>query len=140
MIFYVDTSTLLKLVVEETGSDRAVEIWSRAERLASVSLIAVEAVAALASAARGGRLTASQLRGARVEVEQLLSELHIVEVTADLVAAASDLAEAEGLRGYDAVHLAAAEFVGAAVLTSADADLCSAAERRGFHVANPLEA
>ena len=86
MIVYVDTSTLLKLVVEETGSDRAVEIWSRAERLASVSLIAVEAVAALASAARGGRLTASQLRSVKVEVEQLVAELHIVEVTSDLVA------------------------------------------------------
>lgn len=139
MIVYVDTSTLLKLVLDEEGSERAVAIWTGADRVASVALIAVEAVAALASAGRSGRLTAAQQRSAKAEVEQLIAELHLIEVTSEVIASASDLAEAEGLRGYDAVHLAAAELVGATVLTSADTDLCSAAERRGFHVANPLD-
>ena len=56
-----------------------------------------------------------------------------------LVAEAAELAEQEALRGYDAVHLAAALLVEARVLTSADADLCEAATRRGIHVANPLD-
>jgi len=62
-----------------------------------------------------------------------------VEITEDLIARASDLTEREALRGYDAIHLAAALTVHAHVLTSADADLCEAAQRRGLHVANPLE-
>lgn len=49
------------------------------------------------------------------------------------------MAEDEGLRGDDAVHLAAAPSVGATVMSSADTDLCDAAERRGLHVANPLD-
>ena len=52
---------------------------------------------------------------------------------------AADLAEDEHLRGYDAVHLAAALTVEAEILTSADTALCEAAERRGLHIANPLD-
>ncbi len=138
MITYVDTSTLLKLLVDEDGSDRAGTIWTSADTVASVALITVEARAALAAARRAGRLTAQQHADARAELGALLAELHIVEPTEHVIAAAADLAETEQLRGYDAVHLAAALLVEATVLTSADTDLCAAAHRCGLHVANPL--
>jgi predicted nucleic acid-binding protein len=140
MITYVDTSTLLKLVIDEDGSDRASTIWTSADTVASVELIVVESRAALAVARRGRRLTTEQHADARDELDALLADLHIVETTEALIAEAAELAEAEGLRGYDAVHLAAALLVGAAVLSSADADLCAAGERRGLHIANPLTA
>ncbi len=138
MITYVDTSTLLKLIIDENGSDRAMKIWSSADAVASGSLIAVEARAALAAATRGRRLTEVQLRAAVAELEALVSDLHIVPVTDDLVARAAELADTEGLRGYDAVHLAAALTVEATVLSSADAARCAAAARHGLHIANPL--
>lgn len=47
MITYLDTSALLKLVVTEQGSDRAVQVWEAADSLVSVSLITVEARTAL---------------------------------------------------------------------------------------------
>ena len=50
MIAYIDTSTLLKLIIEENGSERAMTIWSSADAAASVSLVVVEARAALAAA------------------------------------------------------------------------------------------
>ena len=140
MITYVDTSTLLKLIVDEAGSDRAVTIWRSADAVASVALILVEARAALAAAKRGRRLTAKHHTEAKGELEALIVDLHIVEPTEDLIAGAAELAEAEALRGYDAVHLAAAVLVGATILSSADTELCAAAERRGLHVANPLVA
>jgi hypothetical protein len=139
VITYVDTSTLLKLVVEETGSDVAAVIWESADVLASVGLVVVEARAALAAALRAGRLIELQHREAKNEVATLIGELHLVEVTDDLITAAADLAEAESLRGYDAVHLAGALLVGAEVLTSADDELCDAASGQGLHVANPLD-
>jgi hypothetical protein len=43
------------------------------------------------------------------------------------------------LRGYDAVHLAAASVVGADVFSSADVRRCMAASSAGFHVANPTD-
>lgn len=140
MITYVDTSTLLKLVIDEDGSDRASTIWTAADAVASVSLIAVEARAALAAAKRAGRLTSTQHADARTELAALLADLHMVEATGELIAEAAELAETEALRGYDAVHLAAALLVGATILSSADTELCAAGERRGLHVANPLVA
>lgn len=139
MITYVDTSALLKLVVEEAGSDAAAVIWDTADALASVGLVVVEARAALAAAHRAGRLTADQHRGAKQEAEALIEELHLVDVGEGLIAAAADLAEADGLRGYDAVHLAGALLIEAEILTSADGALCEAASGRGLHVANPLD-
>ena len=140
MITYVDTTTLLKLVIEEDGSDRATTIWTSADTVASVSLIAVEARAALAAAKRGRRLNRVQHADAKEELDALLADLHIVEATEELIAEAAELAEAEALRGCDAVHLAATLLVGATILSSADTELCAAAERRGLHVANPLVA
>ncbi len=139
MITYVDTSTLLKLLVEEDGSDLAALIWDRANALTSAALVSVEARAAVAAAVRGHRLTPAQHRRAKSDLVALVDELNIVEITEDLIAQASDLAESEALRGYDAVHLAAALTVHADVLTSSDTNLCEAAQRRGLHVANPLD-
>lgn len=138
MITYVDTSTLLELVVEEEGSDSAAVIWDSADSLASARLVVVEARAALATAHRTGRLGDHQLVEAKQQVASLTDDLHLVEVTDDLVVTAADLAETEALRGYDAVHLAGALLVTASLLTSADEALRDAAGRRGMHVANPL--
>ena len=139
MITYVDTSTLLKLVIDEDGSERAELIWNSADVLASASMLVVEARAALAAAERAGRLTAAQHREAKAAFEALVAGLTLVEITGDLIGQAADLAEEEAVRGYDAVHLAAALTIEATVMTSADAALCDAAERRGLHVANPLD-
>jgi uncharacterized protein len=138
LITYVDTSTLLKLLIDEDGSDRAERVWDAADALASASLVIVEARAALAAATRGARLTTQQHERAKDELSALTGDLHLVAVTDDLVDRAANLAEDEGLRGYDAVHLAAALHLGASVLTSADEALCDAAARNGMHVANPL--
>lgn len=138
MITYVDTSSLLKLLIEETGSELAGRLWDAADALASVALVVVEARAALAAAERGARLSAAEHVEAKAELSVLLDELTMVAITDDLIAQAAELADREALRGYDAVHLAAAVTIGADVLTSADTALCSAAERRGLHVANPL--
>ena len=140
MITYVDTSSLLKLLIDEDGSERAELIWDTAHVLAGSALIVVEASAALAAAEQDARPTAAQHRNAKGELAPLLDELSIVEVTEQLIADAADLAEQEAPRGYDAVHLASALMIGAELVTSADAALCDAAARRGLHVANPLDA
>ena len=138
MITYVDTSTLIKLIVEEAGSERAELIWRTADSVASVSLVVVEAHAALAAAARDKRLSSKQLGVAQEELAQLVAGIHLVDVTAELIESAAELAQSESLWGYDVVHLAGAVFVEAAILTSADNDLCAAARRQGMHEANPL--
>lgn len=137
MITYLDTSVLIKVIIEEAGSDAAAEIWDASDVLAAARLGYVEARAALAAARRSERLTARQLGSAKAALDDLWSQLNVVEVTAGLVADAAELAESERLRGYDAVHLAAAVEVAADVVASADNDLLQAAARLGLHVADP---
>lgn len=136
---YVDTSTLVKLLIIEAGSKNAESIWAGAEALTSCAITMVEARAALAAAHRAHRVTTSSHQVAKAELSALLGSVALVELTPWILDQAADLAESDALRGYDAVHLAAALDSGAAVLTSADATLCTAAGRRGLHVANPLD-
>jgi uncharacterized protein len=110
----------------------------RHEVAAAATIIAVEARAAVAAARRAGRLTNEEHRAATLQLNSLLSGLTTVHVTRELISEAADLSEAEALRAYDAVHLAAALLVRADVLTNADKVLCDAASRRGLRVAIPL--
>ena len=138
MITYLDTSTLIKLLIHEQGSGRAQQIWNDSDRLVSAGLIEVEARATLAAGTRADRLTATEHRRAKRSLAAMLEQIDIVEIDAQLITAAGGLAEREGLRGYDAVHLAAALVVGVDTLTRADVVLCAAAERCGLNVANPV--
>ena len=139
MITYVDTSVLVKLLVAEQGTDAATRIWDASDSLVSVSLVQVEARAALAAAARAGRLGRAQLRRTRTSLDELLDQMELVQVTSQLVDDASELADVEQLRGYDAVHLAGALLVTADVMASADHELCAAAGKQGLLVANPVD-
>ncbi len=138
MITYVDTSTLIKLVVTEPGSEVAQQIWITADALVSINLIEVEAHAALAAAQRAHRLTVAEFRRAIKGLHQLLEQIDTANITSELITTACRLGEVHGLRGYDAVHLAAARLIRADILASADVELCNAATREGFNVANPL--
>ena len=140
MITYVDTSTLIKLLIDEVGTTEAGLIWDEPDVLVSSRVGHVEARAALAAARRQGRISAVVLRAAVEGLEVLWSQVSVVEIDEDLMRLAGDLAVAHSLRGYDALHLAAAHLVGADVFSSADRRLCEAASSSGFHVANPLDA
>ncbi|MCA1703791.1 MAG: type II toxin-antitoxin system VapC family toxin [Actinobacteria bacterium] len=111
MIAYFDTSAVLPLAVAEAGSARAATLWDGADRAVSVRLVYPEGRAALAQAQRLGRLTVRQLRAAVREFEARYQELDLVELDDVLARRAGHLAELHGLRGYDAVHLAAADRV-----------------------------
>lgn len=140
MITYVDTSTLIKLLIDEVGTPEAAAIWDQPDTLVTVRVAHVEARAALAAARRRRRITTAVFRSAVAGLEMLWSQLSVVEVDEDLMRLAGDLATTHGLRGYDAVHLAAAHLVGAEVFSSADRRPCEAASTSGFHVANPVDA
>lgn len=139
MITYVDTSTFVKLFIDEPGTANARAIWEEAQDIASVALIRVEARSALARARRNGRVTAGRHARFREVFDDWLGDIVLLGVGEMLLARAGELAELFRLRAYDAVHLAAAELCGAEVLSSADQALCAAARDLSFHVSNPLD-
>lgn len=138
MIAYLDTSALIPLIIEEPGSERAGRLWDTAEQVSSVRLVYAEARAALAQAARLGRITASELSRTVAALDDLYDQLALIEVDGTLVRRAGELAELHALRGYDAVHLAAAERVASdtTVVVSGDRELLAAAGTLGLAVAD----
>jgi uncharacterized protein len=138
VIAYFDTSALIPLLIDEPGTTRAGRIWDAAEHVASVRLVYTEARAALAQAARLGRLTSDDLATAIDALDGLYHQLDLLEIDDLLVRRAGDLAQHHALRGYDAIHLAATERVrsDATVLVAGDFDLCAAAGQLGIAVAS----
>jgi uncharacterized protein len=137
---YFDTSAVVPLIVEEAGSDEAKRLWHDTEQVTSARVVYAEGHAALAQAARLGRLPADRLRAAIGELVDRYEELHLVEISDRLVRRAGVLAEEYALRGYDSIHLAAAELSrgdDAFVFVAGDSGLCAAAERIGLEVARP---
>jgi uncharacterized protein len=137
VIAYFDTSAVVPLLVAEAGSARAASLWDGADRVVSVRLIYPETRAALAQAERLGRLTARQLRDAVTGFDSLFEEIDLVEVDDALARRAGELAEVRRLRGYDAVHLAAADRVHDpnVVVIAGDGALLDAATAEGMTVA-----
>lgn len=137
MIAYFDTSAVVPLLVVEAGSTRAAVLWDGANRVVSARLVYPEGRAALALAHRLGRLTARQLRAAVAELDSKYEEFDLVEVDDMLARRAGHLAEAHGLRGYDAVHLAAADRVRDPdlVVVAGDGALLAAAATEGIAIA-----
>ena len=134
---YFDTSAIVPLIVEETGSDEAKRLWRDAESVMSARIVYAEGHAALASAARLGRLPVDRLRAAIGELVDHYEELHLVEISDRLVRRAGALAEEHALRGYDSIHLAAAELSrgdDTFVFVAGDGGLCAAGARIGLQV------
>ena len=139
MITYVDSSAVLKLLVDdEVGGDAMERLWTDSEYLVCAEIGYVEARAAMAAARRNSRLTARAFSTVKAELEDLWAQVDVVVVSTALIRAAGDLAENDMLRGYDAVHLAAALSVGASVFAAADDRLLDAAQRHGLATSNPL--
>jgi uncharacterized protein len=74
----------------------------------SSQLVYPEARAALAAAARGGRIGDSMHGSAMAALEDLYAQLRVVAIDERLARHAGDLAAQHALRGYDAVHLSCA--------------------------------
>jgi len=137
VIAYFDTSAVVPMIVSEPATERCVRLWNESSRIVSVRLLYPEARAAFARANRMGRITPKQLASAVTDLDSIIAEVDHVEITADLSRAAGDLAQSHGLRGHDAVHLAAAHAVADSdlVLVTGDSDLAAAASVLGISVA-----
>ena len=136
MIAYFDTSAVVPLLVEEPGTGISLRVFLQAETVATVRMTFAEVSAALARASRLGRLTADAHERALAELESVWAQMDVLDVDDDLVRAAGALARDHALRGYDAVHCAAALRVISAttVALAGDQALLEAWQREGLQV------
>ena len=110
MIVYLDASALVKRYVAEANSLSVASLITKASAVGTAVISRAEVSAALGKATRMKALkrveAASALQAFTADWENLI-RLQITEV---LIARAASLAWDHSLRGYDAVHLAAATF------------------------------
>jgi len=134
VIAYFDTSAMIPLLVEEPLSKIAERVWQQASWVASARVSYVEARAGLARACRMERISPPELREAVEGLETLHRQMHQVEITADLVERAGQLAEELALRAYDAIQLAAAASldVDDLIVVTGDRQLAAAAQTLGL--------
>ncbi len=118
-LVYFDSSALVKLVLDERGSDIAAALWNGCDAALSSRLAYPEVCAAVAAAGRNHELTGSEASDAADEWETFWASVRPVELSFDVEQRAGELAARHGLRGADAVHLASALALGSADLTVA---------------------
>jgi uncharacterized protein len=136
-LVYFDSSAFVKLLVEEGGTELAVQLWDGCDAAVASRLAYPEVRAALAAAARNHDLADGDLGAAERAWDQYWAAVRPVELTAAVEQHAGQLATEHALRGADAVHLASALAVGHAGLAVAvwDRRLHAGARSVGLSVA-----
>ena len=106
MILYLDTSSLVKLYVDEVGSGDVQRLVELAEIVTTSAVAYPEARAAFARRRRERSLTPAAFRRAKGAFEVDWPRVLSLDVSGPLARSAGDLAERHRLRGFDALHLA----------------------------------
>jgi uncharacterized protein len=148
-ICFVDSSALVKRYISEIGSSWILGLFAPISNneFFVAAITGVEIIAAITRRTRSGSISAtdsalvcSQFRN------DLQTDYQIVEITADIIDSGMRLAEAHGLRGYNAVQLAAGRALNELAISSglspitfvsADNELNVAAASEGLLVENP---
>lgn len=140
MILYLDTSSIVKLYVEEAGAE-AVRRWAgEAEVLATCRIAYPELISALNRRLRGGDISRREFRLLIDGFSTDWADFAIIDF--DEIEAGR-LAEKYGLRGFDAIHLSALRLLKdrdnhiSLAFSSFDKELNRAADSDGFTVLTP---
>lgn len=108
MIYFLDTSALVKRYVTEPGSEQVRRLFQRRNEIAVARITEGEAYAAIARAARKNMITLEDRDRAFEQISDDMGEARIVEIRRPVVQLVRSLATRWPLRGYDAVQLACA--------------------------------
>lgn len=106
MILYLDTSSLVKLYVEEAGSPEVRELIAGADSVATSVVAFAEVRSAFARLGREGLLGPAELDEVRRGFLRDWDSFLKVRVLKRIYERAGELTEEHALRGFDALHLA----------------------------------
>ena len=106
MTLYLDTSSLVKLYVEEVASDEVRNLVAQAAVVATSIVAYTETRAALARLRRSNDLSPAKFAAAKRSFDAQWPAFLTLDVTTSVSQEAGDFAERYALRGFDALHLA----------------------------------
>jgi predicted nucleic acid-binding protein len=139
MNLYLDTSALIKRYVEESGSEDVLDWMDRADMIGTALITRAEVASAITRIARINNLDSQVSDKALNKFRFEWNNFNRLPSNEELIARADFLACQHGLRGYDAVHLAAALIWQEALmlpvaLATYDQELADAGEKSGLQV------
>lgn len=105
MILYLDTSSLVKLFVEEPGADEVVARADSAEVLATSVIAYAEAHAAMGRRHREGAISKVEFQDLLARFREAWLQVLSVALSTSVYTRAGPLAVQYALRGMDAIHL-----------------------------------
>jgi len=143
---YLDTSALVKLYIEETGTARVLAAVDSAEgaQVIIADISRVESRAAIRRRERANDISGAEANRILKQIDLDVSSFFLVQpLSSALLEEALRLIDRHLLRAYDAVQLAGCLVVRDSLsepvtFVCADTQLCQAAEREGLTIWNPL--
>jgi uncharacterized protein len=143
-VYFLDTSAIVERHILETGTAwmQALTDPAAGNMHCIARITRPETVAAITRRERGGHIAPADAITALNDFDQDFAQQYLIVAMSDaLIDHAAVLARTHGLRGYDAVQLAAAlevwSQIPSTVLVSGDGDLNAAATAEGMAVDNP---
>ena len=106
MIVYADTSSIVKLYVDEPGRQVVRSLFERSAAIFTSGVAYPEAHAALARRRREGSMAARDFASAKRDFESEWTRFVSLSPGPEICHDAGNLAERYGLRGFDSIHLA----------------------------------
>ena len=142
---YLDTSALIKLYVEEEGTERVVAITDDFDgvQVIILDITPLEARSAVRRRQREGDISGADADRILDRIEDDTSSSFLVQPsTSAVIEGAARLIDRHPLRAYDALQLAGCLVIrdivpGPLTFVCADVRLCGAAELEGLTVLNP---
>lgn len=139
MIYYMDTSALMKMYLEEAGSDAVRGLISEVQFRITSALTQLEVVSAIELAKRMRRINSPGYRThlASLNADIKSGAISLIEITASILKKAISLIQMHRLRPPDAIQLATAlesriGYEGEIHFLCADRALLDAARREGL--------
>ncbi len=147
-VYYLDTSALAKLYIQEIGSGRVADLLRDPERdhFAILEVSRVEFHSAVRRRERGGDVSSAEAANVLTQLDSDLQGLFLVQpLTASVLEEAVAIIARHPLRAYDAMQLAGCIALSTGVgvqgfsFVCADDELLDAAMAEGIEVINPNE-
>lgn len=144
MIYYLDSSALVKRYAVETGSDKVTALVESDEKIAVSWLALPETLSAVARRAKGGSISTEVLDSIRNQLHRDMQRFMTVEVCGAPVDGIEKLIARHALRGADSIHLSTALWLSKAtkttvVFVASDNELLNAARAEKLKILNPSE-
>ncbi len=145
--FYFDTSALVKLYVEEEGSDKVLSIAEDRERsrLVVLDIARIELRSAVRQRQRDGDIDEADAAALLKQFDQDGVAAYVIQpLNANVMQEAARLLDKHPLKTQEALQLAGCLVACASVpppvaFVCADSELCESAQREGFRVLNPMQ-